>query len=169
MGGYYLLSSDSLSRLTNEKVFSVRFTTRNSRRHINVKEMDAVLILLSRWTSVFAGKKVLLHCDNKAVVGGLKKSSIKGPSMAPLRQIAMLLAIHDIELEVVWIPTGENTVADCLSRGDYTRIADVCPLLQLQPQQPNPSTHGSGKSPFPITSPASSTTGCQKRPAETTP
>ncbi len=127
----------------------MRFTTRNSRRHINIKEMDAVLILLSQWTSVFAGKKVLLHCDNKAVVGGLRKSSIRGPAMAPLRQIATLLAIHDIELEVVWIPTGENKVADCLSRGDYTRIADVCPLLQLQPQQLTPRGKAQGNPPSP--------------------
>ncbi len=68
--------------------------------------------------------------DNNAVVGGPRKSSIRGPAMGPLRQIAILLANNDIELKIVWIPTGENTVADCLSRGDYARIADICPLLR---------------------------------------
>ena len=46
--------------------------------------------------------------------------------MAPLRDIAMLLAINDILL----IPTKANQLADDLFRFKYRKIADDYPQLQ---------------------------------------
>lgn len=46
--------------------------------------------------------------------------------MAPLRDIAMLLAQHDIlVVEVKWIHSYENSLADMLSRMQYDKIADI--------------------------------------------
>ena len=47
--------------------------------------------------------------------------------MAPLRQIVMLLAIHNIYLQAVWIPTKNNTLADILSRFQFQKIANIYP------------------------------------------
>jgi hypothetical protein len=48
-------------------------------------------------------------------VAALAKGSIKGQAISPLRQIAMHIALHHIELHCIWIPNKENTVADALS------------------------------------------------------
>ena len=49
--------------------------------------------------------------------------------MAPLRDICMLMAQHDITMEVIWIPTKVNALADLLSRDLYARIANRYPQL----------------------------------------
>ena len=126
MGGYFLSKPDDLP----SEVFSSRFPTRMASKHINVKEMAAVLIALRKWLHTFRGAHILLHCDNFAVVAGLTKRSINGAAMAPLREICMLLATNDISLSVKWIPTKSNTLADMLSRGQYRKIADLYPQLQ---------------------------------------
>ena len=51
--------------------------------------------------------------------------------MQPLRRIAMLCAEHDIEVQAHWIYTKQNSLADMLSRGQYTKIANKYPSLQI--------------------------------------
>ena len=50
--------------------------------------------------------------------------------MAPLRDIAMLLASYDIHLVPIWIPTKANLLADDLSRFRFRKIANVRPQLR---------------------------------------
>ena len=45
--------------------------------------------------------------------------------MASLRQIVMLLVIHDIYLQVVWIPIKNNILADILLRFQFQKIANI--------------------------------------------
>ena len=141
MGGYLL---NNPCDPPNE-VFSSRFPTRMVSKHINVKEMTAVLIALRKWLHVLRGAHVLLHCDNYAVVGGLTKRSFNGAAMAPLREICMLLATNDISLSVKGIPTKSNALADMLSRGQYRKVADLYPQLRWllakgPPQRPGSPT-----------------------------
>jgi ribonuclease HI len=84
--------------------------------HINFKEMQAVLWALKAWIHIFVGKKVTLYCDNQAVVNDIRKLSIRGSAMKPLRVIVTLLALHDVLMETVWISSKENVLADQLSR-----------------------------------------------------
>ena len=51
--------------------------------------------------------------------------------MQPLRRMAMLCAEHDIEVQAHWISTKQNSLADMLSRGQFTKIADKYPSLQI--------------------------------------
>ena len=81
-------------------------------------------------------RTLTLCCDNDACVHALQKSSIRGLAMAPLRDIAMLLARNDIYLIPVWIPTRANQLADNLSRFRYRKIADEYPQLRYPPISP---------------------------------
>ena len=56
--------------------------------------------------------------------------------MAPLHDIAMLLARNDIHLVPIWIPTKANQLADDLSRFRYRKIADEHPQLRYPPIAP---------------------------------
>jgi hypothetical protein len=45
--------------------------------------------------------RIKLHCDNEAVVTALAQGSIKGQASSPLRQIAIHIALHNIELHCI--------------------------------------------------------------------
>ena len=88
-----------------------------------------VLFVFRRWLHVLAGKHILLYGENFAVSQGLKHLSIRGPSMIPMRSIAMLMGLHNIIISPIWIPSKENALADMLSHSLWEKIADVYPQL----------------------------------------
>ena len=49
--------------------------------------------------------------------------------MDVLRRCLLLAAEYDLEIDVNWISTHENTLADMLSRFDVLKIADIVPQL----------------------------------------
>ena len=126
MGGYLL---EDLTAPVQD-VFSTHVPLRHRRKDIQFKEMKAVGHAITLWLGRLQGSRLVLYCDNDACVQGLRKSSIKGPAMAPLRHIVMLLAKHDILLDPQWIPTKANQLADDLSRFRYEKIANAYPQLR---------------------------------------
>jgi hypothetical protein len=130
IGGYFLLDRSVLPQ--RSQVFSRMVPQRHKKKHINYKEMFAVLQALQLWLASFAGRRVHVYCDNEAVVTALRKQTIRGNAISPLRKIAMLAALHDVQLTIHWIATAENALADALSRWDWARVANMCPHLQVQ-------------------------------------
>jgi len=63
------------------------------------------------------------------------KGIIEGQAISPHWQIAMHLALHEIELHWVWIPTKENAAAATLSGCDVEKIANICPNLHQKQWQ----------------------------------
>ena len=61
--------------------------------------MIAVLYTLRQWRSKLAGARVVIYCDNQAVVNGISHTSIHGQAIAPLRDIVLILASDDILLQ----------------------------------------------------------------------
>ena len=130
IGAYILQGGQTTHTLPAEQVVSERYTTRLRAKHINEKEMTAILHAIWRWLPMCKGAHLLLYCDSFAVMSGVKKTSIRGGAMHPLRNIAMMAAIYDIEIEPHWLSTKENFLADWLSRGLFGKIADNYPNLQ---------------------------------------
>ena len=97
-GDYTLPSSDQLNSIRLEDTFSTRVATRHRHKDIQFKEMKAVLHAIQFWLIRLRRSILILYCDNDACIHGLQKSSIRGPDMAPLRVVAMLLAKNDILL-----------------------------------------------------------------------
>ena len=124
-------SSSEAALLSLDKAFSYRFSMRQRAKRINFKEITAVLQALARWIETFKGSHVHIFCDNFAVTHGLQKNSIGGEAIQPSRRIAMLYAEPDIEVQAHWISTKQNSLADMLSRGQYTKIANKYPSLQI--------------------------------------
>ena len=96
MGGY--ISQNPAKAPLPHLVYSHRFSTRLSPKHINFKEMTSVVFAMRKWLDPTRGKHLAIHGDNYAVVSGLRKRSIQGAAMALLRDIRMLLAKHDITI-----------------------------------------------------------------------
>ena len=102
IGGYWLAS---LTDAPHE-VFSKHFSTRMRPKNIQVKEMFAALHGIRLWLDRLHGFVLTIHCDNQALCSGLTSGSMKGGAMVPLRQIAMLLALHYIIVSVIWIDSS---------------------------------------------------------------
>jgi len=115
--GYFLRPGETLSSIhTPAQLFCTTVPQRYKAKHIDFKEMYAVLHALRTWTTESRAGRIKLHCNKEAVVAALAKGSVKGQAFSPLRQIAMHIALHDIELHCRGIPTKKNTLADALSR-----------------------------------------------------
>jgi hypothetical protein len=95
--------------------------------HINVKEIDAILIAFQLFSNAWQGHKAVLHTDSFTALWGLRKGYIKGAANMPLGQLLLLAAVRDIDLYPTWLSSKDNALADALSRLDLSRIADICP------------------------------------------
>jgi hypothetical protein len=122
-------SAVDISALTWSSAFSKPHPRHHRHKHINYKEMLAILTGFRLWLSKFSGKHISIHTDNTAVYHGLNKRSMRGPAMEPLREITLLAALHDITFSAHWISTSDNLLADLLSRRQFAKVADLCPLL----------------------------------------
>jgi len=115
IGGYFLGPGETLSSIrTLAQLLCTTVSQRHEAKHINFKDMYEVLHALRTWTTESRSCRIKLHCVNEAVVAALANGSIKGQAISPLRQTAMHIALHDIELHRVWIPTKKNHLADAL-------------------------------------------------------
>ena len=84
--------------------------------HINFKELHAVHKSLQAWHADLRGHRVLLFCDNTAVVQLLRKGTSRSALlMAELRRVWQLLHDLQIELVPVYIASADNP-ADFPSR-----------------------------------------------------
>ena len=90
----------------------------------------AVLHALHMWGHIFEGARLIIHGDNTRVVNGLENFSIKGPALDPLRRAIMILALRDIVIELRWLSSRDNSLADLLSRGQWAQLADTHKHLQ---------------------------------------
>ena len=104
------------------ELFSTRVPSRHRKKHINFKEMFAVLHAFILWHEQWSHGKLILYCDNSNVVQGINKHSIRSPAIRPLQNILLIAAAFDIELVAVWIPTHENTIADAASRHNFHKL-----------------------------------------------
>jgi Reverse transcriptase (RNA-dependent DNA polymerase) len=121
-------------------VFSERIAAKHHFKHIDWKEMYAVLHAFLLWHESWRGGLVRLACDNAIVVDATNKHSMKGETIKPLQTIFLIAAVFDISLLAFWIPSEENKVADAASRHEYSKLANLG--LQVSHRQPSvkPST-----------------------------
>ena len=76
-----------------------------------------VLIALRLWADRLRGKRVTIYCDNAAVVSVIGTGKSRDLFLAAItRNIWLITAMWDIELNIEHIPGKDNTAADILSR-----------------------------------------------------
>ena len=102
---------------------------KRKQEHINSKEMRAVEQGLLRWGGLWKGSRPTLYIDNQAVVHGIKNQTVQGGAVGVLHGCLLLASMYDLELNPCWIPTGNNTLADALSRFDRRTVANIAPQL----------------------------------------
>ena len=80
-------------------------------------EMVNILLAVRLFQAHWASRKVLIKCDNEAVVSVLRSGKTKDPYLgACARNIWYVCALADIDVQYVHIRGLNNRVADLLSR-----------------------------------------------------
>ena len=80
-------------------------------------EMVNIFLALKVFRYFWQKCKILIRCDNQAVVTVLNTGKTRDPYLAACAQNVWYLAsVHDIDLQYVHIRGEHNKIADCLSR-----------------------------------------------------
>lgn len=98
--------------------------------HINTNEVDAILQGFLLFSHHWLHHTLVVHTDSSTAHTGLSKGFLHGPPNAPLKSLLILAAARDIQIVPHWLPSGENTLADALSRNNLQQIANICPHWQ---------------------------------------
>lgn len=98
--------------------------------HINTNEVDAILQGFLLFSHHWLHHTLVIHTDSSTAHSGLRKGFLHGPPNAPLKSLLILAAARDIHIVPHWLPSGENTLADALSRNNLEDIANICPHWQ---------------------------------------
>jgi len=94
---------------------------------------------------VHKGARVVIYTDNMNTVQIFNSLACLPAYNHLLRRSVDILLATKIDLRVLHISGGENTVADSLSRCQFTTALDVIPRLHIQPFQPPRWTLGAAE------------------------
>ena len=102
--------------LEGQNVTHGEFVGEDFHRHIGFKELEAIRLVLEAFGPRVDGKRVVLYCDNHAVVrianSGCSRSKLLAASV---RKLWLHCIQRKITLEVEWVPTDLN-ISDAASR-----------------------------------------------------
>ena len=85
--------------------------------HITLKELTAITRTLQAHPQRLAGHRVRLFCDNQSVVGAVRNTSSRSQAlMAALKDLFGILDKDNIDLQIEYIRSEDNSHADELSR-----------------------------------------------------
>ena len=105
-----------LGGVWNQQVYQCLVPTFECAVSIVHYEMINILVALRLWVRDLNGKRLVIHCDNAAVVSILNTG--KGQDsllLAMARNVWLFAANSDIDLTLVHIPGKNNVIADLLS------------------------------------------------------
>jgi hypothetical protein len=109
-------------------VFSVRLPRRHRTKDIIFKEAYAVLYAVRAWADRLAKRHVTFFVDNDALVHAMRSGSIRqSSSQALIRELFRLALQHHFTFNVQWLASGDNGLADALSRFDLQAVARFVP------------------------------------------
>ena len=108
---------DGLGGVWNNYVYHIPITHGNMQWTIVHLEMINILVALRAFAAHWAGKSLLIKCDNQAVVNVLTHNKTRDALLgACARNVWQVAALHDIDLTYVHIMGKDNETADLLSR-----------------------------------------------------
>jgi hypothetical protein len=107
------------------EMFSTRVKRRHRSKHINWKEVFAIIYAFASWAEFWANKQVFVFCDNEAAVEEVNKRSIRGAAINPLQSLFLLAAKQNIDMVAIWVPSKDKSLADALSRFDLETVTNL--------------------------------------------
>ena len=101
---------------------------------IEFLELFAVAVGILNWIKLFQKKRIILFCDNEAVVHMINNTASKCPRcMVLLRLITLEGLVHNVKINARHVGTKANAKADALSRLDFKRFRGLDPNMNMNP------------------------------------
>ena len=105
-------------------------------QHIMIKELYPIVVALEVWGDLFSNKRLTLFTDNMSLVPVLSKHTSKDRVvMILVRRLVLNCLRNNILVDAYHIPSGKNTLSDCLSRLQVTRFRQLHPIANLSPEK----------------------------------
>ena len=117
--------------------FQVKWDAASHELPIMVKEMLPIVLACERWGPLWQNQRVICHCDNQAVVASIRSRTSKNSHL--LRALTFIEARHRFVLQVEYINTKLNHLADDLSRDNLSSFILKVPEAAKTPDRPSPS------------------------------
>ena len=100
---------EGLGAICQNQVYSIKIPKNFENYGIVHLEMLNILVALRVWCHQWATHRILLKCDNQAVVSVLNSGKTHDLTLGVMaRNIATILAINDIDLQVIHVLGSEN-------------------------------------------------------------
>ena len=97
-------------------------------------ELIPVVVALLVWGAAWHGHRIRLHCDNMGVIAVWRRGWSRNPLIMDLiRHLSFLCARHRCHLDMVYVASRSNTLADALSRDRLDTARRVHPALHPAP------------------------------------
>jgi hypothetical protein len=109
------------------QMFSYDYEQHEAALHINTTEVLVIKHAFDLWAQRWRHGSVVIHTDNTTAEAGFCTGTTKGNGMELLRSSLLQAASYDVVLHAVRITTSDNTLADALSRLDWTTVANYAP------------------------------------------
>ena len=114
--------------------FQVEWDQQSQPLSIAEKELVPIILACEVWGHTWQGQRVLCHCDNEAVVAGLRSRSSRHKGiMHLLRCLVFLEARYQCFMFPTYINTRANHLADDLSRNNAASFLSKVPGANPQP------------------------------------
>ena len=90
---------------------------------IEYLELFGVLVGILNWIKLFRNRRIILFCDNQAVVNMINNSALCCKNcMVLIRLLTTESILQNVRVFAKYVPTGDNGKADALSRLDLDRF-----------------------------------------------
>ena len=95
---------------------------------INWRELFAVTVAAATFGHHWSAKRIMFHCDNQSIVDILCSGTSKSDLIMTLvRELFFIAAKYQFEMSACYVNTRDNSVADSLSRLQFTRFQKLAP------------------------------------------
>jgi hypothetical protein len=112
--------------------FMQPFTPEQKALTIAWRELYAIIVACTLWGSTFSQKRIIIHCDNLAIVYCVNAGSSKCPKiMVLIRTLFSIACIHNFEVRLQHVPGLDNIGPDRLSRLDLNAFREYAPNADL--------------------------------------
>ena len=96
--------------------------------------MYAVLVAATAWGAQWSRKRLLIHCDNQAVVHVWRSGTSRHKLLMGLvRALFQVAASHNFTVLLQHIQGVDNGIADALSRSQLCRFRTLAPDADTDP------------------------------------
>ena len=103
---------------------------------IEYLELLAVCIGAFIWSETMENKRILIHCDNMAVVSMINKTTSSCQHCMHLIRLLVLRSLQfNFRIFAVYVKTGDNGLADSLSRLQFERFRKLAPNMDKFPEK----------------------------------